>query len=90
MAITSFKTQSRLFRLGAAEYLRSLPPDEAELVEQIGAGLFRVSLNDGSMIELQADVGEVLEIGVLLLKSTQGEVIRAWAAGVWLGWELLG
>ena len=73
---------------GGKEWLARLSREEAEVMELVGPGRFRISTADGSE-EVAGDHWLIVG-GCLLIRSPQGNDLRCWAAGAWNGVELVG
>ena len=87
-AAQGYQSASQLQLAGGKEWLQRLPREEAEVMELVGPGRFRVSTDEGA-VEMAAD-HFVLVDGALVLRSPSGNDLSLWAAGAWSRVELIG
>ena len=87
-AAAGYQSSSQLALAGGRDWLNTLDRAEAAAAELIGPGRFRVTASGGEM-EVQGDHWLIVA-GALVVRSPQGNDLRAWAAGCWEGVELIG
>ena len=87
-AAAGYQSSSQLALAGGRDWLNTLDRAEAAAAELIGPGRFRVTAS-GDEVEVQGDHWLIVA-GALVIRSPQGNDLRAWAAGCWEGVELIG
>ena len=86
-ASAGYQSASQLALAGGREWLLTLGPEEKELAQNVGPGVFQVFTADGTK-EIAADHFVLLAGGALVLRGPATNELAVFAPGCWQGIEV--